>query len=311
MKTIFYLFSYSCLLIITCSSEESQNNTAAADIFENIEVFDDVLINASDATNKRRPPTNGTLKASSIMNLAALKPMINSTSADSAESVVFLDDSVPVDSSEKTDETIYENSENNASSIAGSLMSKLLPEILKYNGRMILPSTMEDDIKKSNVRRDKEPLFGEEENEPLSGDATGTGTGTETGTGTGYLKQVVASVRGGGKSVSDRSDDEKPFAAEAEQDGASSEEDEIAAGYKKEELRRNVSEETFSNSFRLEDSLDLYNPYRLLDIWRTDGSNRLFLELTSDCRLHTETFLISLEKATPWALKSELCFFFL
>lgn len=152
-----------------------------------------------------------------------------------------------IDRNDEEEGVIFEDSEaNNAkSNISGTLVTKLIPEILKYNGRMVIPDH-------------EEPLKGEEQ-------------------------EQKANVISESKSVVQK----MPSRRVRQQSN----------------LPPTISSAFFSrNISRLQDIFDLYNPYRLFDIW--EESEELE-KLTPLCRTQTEVFLLALRRGDSWAVKSK------
>lgn len=152
-----------------------------------------------------------------------------------------------IDRNDEEEGVIFEDSEANnlKSNISGTLVTKLIPEILKYNGRMVIPDH-------------QEPLKGEEQ-------------------------EQKANVTSENKSVVQK----MPSRRVRQQSN----------------LPPTMSSAFFSrNISRLQDIFDLYNPYRLFDIW--EESEELE-KLSPLCRTQTEVFLLALRRGDSWAVKSK------
>lgn len=147
---------------------------------------------------------------------------------------------------DEEEEGVFEDSEaNQNANISGTLVAKMMPEILKYNGRMVLPSSEEQDTKQ-NQRIERRSDIVES-------------------------KSVIQKLS---RSKIDTEPKDFPTA------GAS--------------FARNAS--------RLDEILDLFNPYRLYDIWQ---ENDEFVRLSLTCHAEMEVYLMSLKRAESWALKGE------
>ncbi len=155
----------------------------------------------------------------------------------------------PIDRKDIEDEeqsVLFEDSENREANISGTLVTKLIPEILKYNGRMVMPSSEE-------LQRDPK---------------------TES-----LVKE------GGGDSVIQKLSPRK-----------------IRQESPEEQNVRLHDAYHVRNFSKLEDIFDLYNPYRLNDVWE---QNEELERLSPECRLQTETYLTALQRGQSWAIKSK------
>ncbi|KAK7580785.1 hypothetical protein V9T40_001414 [Parthenolecanium corni] len=165
-------------------------------------------------------------------------------------------DVLNTDSEEQT--IIFEDSEveNRKPNVSGTLVTKLIPEILKYNGRMVLPSS-------------------EEQPDPDHRRGPKTASVKESGS----VVQKLTPRR-----VRHESHNRVKF---------------VAAPTSKSSFQ-------LSNISRLEEIFDLYNPYRLLEIW---NDNEELEALTPECRSQMHMYLVALRAGQSWAIKSESLFY--
>lgn len=156
-----------------------------------------------------------------------------------------------VDSEEQT---IFEDSEmeNRKPNVSGTLVTKLIPEILKYNGRMVLPSSEEQ----------PDPAHRRERKTAAISEAASV-----------VQKMTPRRVR-------HESHNRVAFVPPSK------------------------SSFQLANMSRLEEIFDLYNPYRLLDIW---NDNEELEVLTPECRSQMQMYLVALRAGESWAIKSK-CF---
>lgn len=150
---------------------------------------------------------------------------------------------------EDEDGVVFEDSEagdDAKSNISGTLVTKLIPEILKYNGRMVMPVSQDQ----AETVRPQEPKSNAIDES----------------------KSVV-------QKLSPRRVRQQSNVPPA------------------------ISSSIYApNVSRLEDIFDLYNPYRLFDVWE---ENRELEKLSPLCRTQTEVFLLALQRGASWAIKSE------
>lgn len=152
---------------------------------------------------------------------------------------------------------IFEDSEveNQKPNVSGTLVTKLIPEILKYNGRMVLPSSEEQPD--PGYRRERKTAS-------VNEDAS--------------VVQKLTPRR-----VRHESHNRVAF---------------VAAPPSKNSFQ-------LANISRLEEIFDLYNPYRLLDIW---NDNEELEALTPECRSQMQMYLVALLAGQSWAIKSKFLF---
>lgn len=166
-----------------------------------------------------------------------------------------------VPNAESDEQTIiFEDSEieNRKPNVSGTLVTKLIPEILKYNGRMVMPSSDE---------------------QPDPGHRKGRKTAS-VNEGASVVQKLTP------RRVRHESHNRVTF---------------VAAPPSKSSFQ-------VSNISRLEEIFDLYNPYRLLDIWT---GNEELEALTPECRSQMHMYLVALRAGESWAIKSKSFLFIL
>lgn len=243
------------------SYEEYEGNSDRDLFFDTFKVYDD---DGSIEKGIRKLDTSFE-NTDKLESNEELKPKTNSTEIKTLKIPVFLpsssesfllpsaedesidrSDNISANHNDEDESIIFEDSElnNRSPNISGTLVTKLIPEILKYNGRMVMPTSEEQLLEDQNK-----------------------GAANESNN----VVQKLSSLR------------------KVRQD-SSPESTDLSVSY----YAHNLS--------RLENIFDIYNPYRLLEIWE---DNNELERMTSLCRSQMETFLIALKHGEVWAIKSK------